>query len=416
MEKLLFNRIFTMYNFETQSIDGIDVSYCVLPYHAIDKVARHDKLTPTAKSAFFVLLSYASYKASESFYVTATWISERLSITRKTASTALTQLKEFGFATDNGIIVPALDSLSKRRNDKQPDFAQTKLTIKQKRQQKNTKILSEQNNGNANAAKTSENFVRTKKPEPEAIPQAEVTTNKRNTSNIDSDILSEQNTSQITQTTQAPQKPSEQQSFLIQERIAKLESLFGVGRVPQGTVKGIIDSVMSGVKTDQPEVKITHETGKNYPPHITNLKTSFKNNIPEHEQAPNLVTTQNTGNDVGMFSNHAKRGNVEIEPTQQARALRTRNDSRQTTKNGSVETAAKALHGGKLRYLNRYMETALQRMRVGAGQIEVYMDEITFSLTKGAFAETFAQCPMKAVRACLNIVEAGKWRPNAGMY
>jgi hypothetical protein len=404
-----------MYNFETQSIDGINVSYCVLPYHAIDKVARHDKLTPTAKSAFFVLLSYASYKASESFYVTATWISERLSITRKTASTALTQLKEFGFATDNGIIVPALDNLSKRRNDKQPDFAQTKSTIKQNRQ-KSSAILSEQNN---DAAKTSENFVRTKKPEPEVMPQAEVTTNKQNTSHIDSDILSEQNTSQLTQSAsvQESQEPNEQQNLLIQERIAKLESLFGVGRVPKSTVKGIIDSVMADVKITQPEVKITHETGKNYPPHITNLETSFKNNIPAHEQAPNLVATKNTGNDVGMFSNHAKRGNVGNGTTEPSPTSPVVGSTKQITVKGTdVVAAAKALHGGKLRYLNRYMETALQRMRVGAGQIEVYMDEITYSLTKGAFAETFAQCPMKAVRACLNIVEAGKWRPNAGMY
>jgi hypothetical protein len=53
-------------------------------------------------------------------------------------------------------------------------------------------------------------------------------------------------------------------------------------------------------------------------------------------------------------------------------------------------------------------------MRVGAKQSEQYFDEISYSITKGAFSASDNQ--MKAVRACLKIIESGKWRSPAGMY
>ncbi len=394
-----------MYDFNTHSINGINVSYCVLPYHAIDQVAKHETLTSTAKSAYFVLLSYASYKATESFYVTATWISDRLSITRKTASAALSQLKVFGFATDNGIIIPKLDNVSKRRSDKQTDFAQTKLTIKQKRQA-SAKTLSEQNNKTnitsvtsnpvdsgkpSNNINASVNFVQAQTKEK---PPTQVNTNtsiEHKTVNVEQQILSKQNniTNDFVQTksNDSPVEPNDEQNLLIKEHIQRLEAVFGVGRVPTPMKKGIFDSVMMAVKITNPEVKITTKMGKNYPSHITNLETSNKNNNPVQ--------------------------NVQSVSAQQVLASQLTDTDKQIITASNVVTR---LHSSKLQYLNRYIEAALQRMRVGAGQIEVYIDEITYSLTKGAFAQTYIESPMKAVRACLNIIEAGNWRPQAGMY
>lgn len=64
-----------------------------------------------------------------------------------------------------------------------------------------------------------------------------------------------------------------------------------------------------------------------------------------------------------------------------------------------------------------YIATALQRMKVTSPQERKrYTDEIAYAATQGAFAQTYRHTPLKAIRACLNLVEAGKWRANAGMY
>lgn len=62
---------------------------------------------------------------------------------------------------------------------------------------------------------------------------------------------------------------------------------------------------------------------------------------------------------------------------------------------------------------NNYIEAALRRMGAHGKDAERYSDEIKFSVTKGNFSHTE---PLKAVRACLNLIERGAWRAPAGMY
>jgi hypothetical protein len=72
-------------------------------------------------------------------------------------------------------------------------------------------------------------------------------------------------------------------------------------------------------------------------------------------------------------------------------------------------------HENKLIHKDKnYIEAALRRMRAGASEIERYVAEIDFSLTKGSYKDSPNK--MKSIRACLNIIESGGWRPPSGMY
>lgn len=72
-----------------------------------------------------------------------------------------------------------------------------------------------------------------------------------------------------------------------------------------------------------------------------------------------------------------------------------------------------ALHGKH----SAYIETALKRMMVTSPSERArYQSEIAYAATQGAFSETYSHTPLKAIRACLNLVEAGRWKANAGMY
>jgi len=72
-----------------------------------------------------------------------------------------------------------------------------------------------------------------------------------------------------------------------------------------------------------------------------------------------------------------------------------------------------ALHGKH----SAYIETALKRMMVTSPSERArYQSEIAYAATQGAFSDTYRHTPLKAIRACLNLVEAGRWKPNAGMY
>ena len=86
------------------------------PYpFTLQKPHFHKQLTQTAKNAYIALLSYAAYKNKLTFNITVTWVAEKLAVTRKTAGTALAQLKEFGFANDTGIVIPSTDKVAKSK-------------------------------------------------------------------------------------------------------------------------------------------------------------------------------------------------------------------------------------------------------------------------------------------------------------
>jgi hypothetical protein len=137
-----------MYDFNSHSLNGREVAYCALPYHAVDLALRHDKLTQAAKNAYIALLSYAAYKNRLTFKITSIWLSEKLSVTRKTAINVLAQLKEFGFATNQGIVIPNTDNFctSKKEGvDKKTKSADTPKTAAQRESSIKEEPIKEEN-------------------------------------------------------------------------------------------------------------------------------------------------------------------------------------------------------------------------------------------------------------------------------
>lgn len=113
------------YDFNSHSLNGEAVPYCALPFHAIEAAFSHKQLTQTAKNAYIALLSYAAYKNKLSFGITVTWIADKLAVTRKTAGAALAQLREFGFANEQGINIPTTEKRAKTSVKKEPAKTQS---------------------------------------------------------------------------------------------------------------------------------------------------------------------------------------------------------------------------------------------------------------------------------------------------
>lgn len=112
------------YDFNSHSLNGEAVPYCALPFHAIEAAFSHKQLTQTAKNAYIALLSYAAYKNKLSFGITVTWIADKLAVTRKTAGAALAQLREFGFANEQGINIPTTEKRAKASVKREPSNTQ----------------------------------------------------------------------------------------------------------------------------------------------------------------------------------------------------------------------------------------------------------------------------------------------------
>jgi hypothetical protein len=111
-------RVFAMitYDFNAHSLNGEAVPFCALPFHALENVFSHKELTHAAKNTYVALLAYAAYVKKLDFNITVGWVAEKISVTRKTASAALSQLRELGFANDNGIIIPDTTKRAKKTN------------------------------------------------------------------------------------------------------------------------------------------------------------------------------------------------------------------------------------------------------------------------------------------------------------
>ena len=151
-------------------------------------------------------------------------------------------------------------------------------------------------------------------------------------------------------------------------------------------------------KMSQPSGQKVPQLGKNVPPYITIPKNNQKENTP----APSVA--------VGMLPSTSSRGFVEpSRPKPLASFL-------PTLGKGQTVAIGKPL-GNLSQQHTSYIATALQRMKVTSpSERKRYTDEIAYAATQGAFAQTYRHTPLKAIRACLNLVEAGKWRANGGVY
>lgn len=153
-----------------------------------------------------------------------------------------------------------------------------------------------------------------------------------------------------------------------------------------------------------------HATGKKVAADVQNLPAI----CPENGQP--IITIQNNTQEnnnqrhsAGMFSKSASSRSVD---SNQPSVTIQHRKSRVAQSEGQLLGTAQA---NSLPYKTQaYIESALLRMRAGTADRERYLDEISYSMTKGVFAGNSNQ--LKSVRACLNLIERGQWKPPAGMY
>jgi hypothetical protein len=302
-----------MYDFSQHTFSGESVAYASLPNYLLDLIDADSQLTPTAKLIYFRLLRYAAYKKQTTFIITIAWLTERLSLNRKTVAAGLLLLKSSGYLTDEGILIPA--------------------PTKTKKVARKTSYLSSQQQKQVKVADLSP-VVAT----PEPVVQSVV----------------------ITPPTAAktPVDASVMQNLLL--AVGSIKKV----KTPQTDVPIlpiVADDVGKKVAADVPILPI--ECPKNSHPIITIQNNKQKNN-----------------NQQSVSVQHRKSGMTKMLPH---------------------KTQA-------------YIESALIRMKAGTAERERYLDEICYSVTQGAFASN--DNPLKSVRACLNIIERGDWRPPVGMY
>jgi hypothetical protein len=142
--------------------------------------------------------------------------------------------------------------------------------------------------------------------------------------------------------------------------------------------------------------QFVQQAGQMFPSHITihNKQSKIKHSSTQNKKS---VT-------VGLLPSTSPRGFVE---PSKPKSLATMLQGFATGK------PKPALHGKQ----TAYIETALQRMKVTSPSERArYQSEIAYAATQGAFSDTYSHTPLKAIRACLNLVEAGRWKPNVGMY
>ena len=174
---------------------------------------------------------------------------------------------------------------------------------------------------------------------------------------------------------------------------------------------------------EKPVDKMSHSIGQNVsqigqndPFHIT---IQDKQSKIKHSSTPSVT--------VGMLPSTSSNGVVvngchKKEYGDNVRVSGTMSGFVEPTKPQSLATMLQGFGNGKPKTKldskqTAYIETALVRMKVTSPSERArYQSEIAYAATQGAFSETFSHTPLKALRACLNLVEAGRWKPNVGMY
>lgn len=389
------------YNFNTHTLNGQIVPYCALPFHAIDQALKHPNLTQAAKNAYMALMAYAAYKNKLCFNITATWIAEKLACTRKTAASALNQLREFGFANDAGILIPEHDKFctSKKVLHTQNNFAQTKSNIDNQEHnqplQTNTstnldefctnKIRDTQDHDlTALATNTKHSYeVMSSNVEAEDSNGQQFCTNKK--------VLRKQNDFAQTKSDTEISNAEQQSAISFEDQYQMLKSLgFSDSKAKERAETAVRVSME----------KNTQQVSNFYPHNNTPNQTTPVNNIPGTETKSQPIHSTTTGKQNGKLSFSDRVREVEKEQSSNGfTKLITSTISK--VANGIAQT--KRIINPKL-----YCEKALRRMSVSsATEIERYTNEIIYSVKAKQ---------MQSINACLWLIESGKWRTPAGMY
>lgn len=389
------------YNFNTHTLNGQAVPYCALPYHAIDQALKHPDLTQAAKNAYTALMAYAAYKNKLCFNITASWIAEKISCTRKTAASALNQLREFGFANDTGILIPEHDKFCTRKKvlHKQNSFAQTKSNTDNQGHnqplQTNTstnldefctnKIFDIQDHNltvlEANTKHSCE--VMSSNVEAEESNGKQFCTNKK--------YLHEQNYFAQTKSDNEISNTEKQSAISFEDQYQMFKSLGFTDTKAKEKAESAVRVSLE---------KSTQPVSNFYPHNNTPNQTIPINNIPDTETKSHPIHSTTTGKKSGKLFFSGRVGEVEKEQSNNGfTKLMTSTISK--VANGIAQT--KRIINPKL-----YCEKALRRMSVSsATEIERYTNEIIYSIKARQ---------MQSINSCLWLIEAGRWKTPAGMY
>ena len=365
-----------MFDHKTMTYNGTAVAYATLPMYMLNIVMLDDQLTPAAKLVFVRLMAYASAVGVSFFGITAPWVQKNTGLCRKTVSRSLELLTQHGYLNENGLVYAEPPKDAKRGVVKQ--FLPTQS------------VPSVQVHHFADA---------TKMVVPDISPKAlevDLGIDLENTDDLDLSIDFDIDQALTTDLgLDLDLNVNLEQDVNIGDQLNDLlKSLGSTKKVG----KKVSPSETPVEKMSQPSGQKVPQLGKNVPPYITIPKNNQKENTP----APSVA--------VGMLPSTSSRGFVEpSRPKPLASFL-------PTLGKGQTVAIGKPL-GNLSQQHTSYIATALQRMKVTSpSERKRYTDEIAYAATQGAFAQTYRHTPLKAIRACLNLVEAGKWRANGGVY
>lgn len=353
-----------MLDLRNMTYNGTAVAYATLPMYMLNAALQQDTLTPAAKLVFVRLMAYASAVHTNTFAITVAWVAKNTGLCRKTAARALALLSDQGYVNDSGIVFTAPPEKTKRTT--QHHFPNA------------TKMI-----------------------EPDITPAdieidlgIDLEAGLGIDLNVDCDIDQLPNPSLDIDLT--------------------LDETTDIG----GQLNDLLRSLGSTKKVDQKvhmDKKAVHMDGKNDVKRVDKMSHAVGKNVPTMgKNVPPIITIPNKQSEIKHSSTPSV--TVGVLPVAKAKGFveSTKPKSLATMLQGFTTGKPKpALHGKH----SAYIETALVRMKVTSPSERArYQSEIAYAATQGAFAETFSHTPLKAIRACLNLVEAGRWKANAGMY
>jgi hypothetical protein len=119
-----------MYNFNAHTLNGVAVSYSSLPNFALEFVERDTRLTLASKMIYIRLLRYAAMLKDTAFKITGSWLSDNLAMNRNTVSRSLVQLKQCGYVTDKGIVIPETEKAKTIENEQEKTHEEVSAIVK----------------------------------------------------------------------------------------------------------------------------------------------------------------------------------------------------------------------------------------------------------------------------------------------
>jgi DNA-binding Lrp family transcriptional regulator len=338
--------------------NGEPLAYCTIPMYIMQNMAEDKNLTSSAIVVYLRLLAYASCVNTGKFVITIAWVAKNTGLSRKTVERSLNMLKELGYITHEGL------------NFGEPKSKQTRETAKGYADYRHKAVAT------TNTPSVTVNHL---DPVLEVVSQPAVKESLTAEPVVNSDTLQQDQSIDLN---------------------ALLRSLGSTKRVGQKVVTAVESAEKVRQNDPKPVDKMTHSIGQNVSQigqndalHINNPNKQSKI---KHSSTPSVT--------VGLLPSTSPRGFVE---PSKPKSLATMLQGFATGK------PKPALHGKQ----TAYIETALQRMKVTSPSERARLQsEIAYAATQGAFSDTYSHTPLKAIRACLNLVESGRWKPNAGMY